>query len=52
MVVAMRYHFPIAIDIYVFLYTGRFDYLEIGQSAEAGIFGFMAISNCISPTIV
>ena len=35
MVVAMRYHFPIAIDIYDFLYTGRFDYLAIGQSAES-----------------
>ena len=35
MVVAMRYHFPIAVDIYDFLYTGRFDYLEIGQSAES-----------------
>ena len=35
MVVTMRYHFPIAVDIYDFLYTGRFDYLEIGQSAES-----------------
>lgn len=30
----MRYHFPISIDMYEFLTTGRFDYLEIGQTAE------------------
>jgi len=30
----MRYHFPISVDMYDFLTTGRFDYLEIGQTAE------------------
>lgn len=30
----MRYHFPISIDMYDFLSAGRFDYLEIGQTAE------------------
>ena len=30
----MRYHFPISVDMFDFLTTGRFDYLEIGQTAE------------------
>lgn len=30
----MRYHFPISVDMSDFLATGRFDYLEIGQTAE------------------
>lgn len=30
----MRYHFPISVDMYDFLTTDRFDYLEIGQTAE------------------
>ena len=51
MIIAMRYHFPIAVDIYDFLYTGRFDYLEIGQSAESIFAVFPLLAVGITPIL-